>query len=467
MFEFVTARELYELCYNNASAIEIDKYEYVELDGWIRTNRNNGSIGFVELNDGTYFRNVQLIYLKECQDYETCASLNTGDAVNVFGLLKLTPDSKQPFEIEVKQLTIVSKCDPAYPLQKKRHSFEFLREIAHLRPKTNTFAAVFRVRSVLAMSIHEFFQNQGFVYVNGPIITSNDCEGAGETFTVTTLETGKDNYDDDFFGKHVNLTVSAQLHAEAFVQCFRDVYTFGPTFRAEQSNTTRHAAEFWHVEPEMAFADLEDDMSLIEDMIKYCIQDVLEECPEEMKFFNDFIDKTLLERLNKVVNSKFEVLTYTKGVELLQEAVAKGHKFDNPNIFWGMDFGSEHERYLCEEVVNGPVFVIDYPKELKSFYMKQNPDGKTVAACDLLVPHVGELVGGSQREENYDKLVARMNELGMKQESLQWYLDLRRFGGVSSAGFGLGFERFIMYITGMENIRDVLPFPRTSNNCLF
>lgn len=466
MFEFVTARELYELVLSG-SQIEKDTYEYVELDGWVRTNRNNGSIGFVELNDGTYFKNVQLVYLKDSPVYDSCSSLNTGDAINVFGQLKLTESGKQPFEIEVKQLTIVSKCDPSYPLQKKRHSFEFLREIAHLRPKANTFMAVFRVRSVLAMAIHEFFQNQGFVYVNGPLITGNDCEGAGETFTVTTLKDFKDGYKNDFFGKHTNLTVSAQLHAEAYAQCFRDVYTFGPTFRAEKSNTVRHAAEFWMVEPEIAFADLEDDMSLIEDMVKYCINTVLEECKPEMEFFNNMIDKGLIERLTHVANSKFEVMTYTKGIEILKEAVEKGHKFENNNIFWGMDLNSEHEKYLCDEIIKGPVFMIDYPKELKSFYMKLNDDNKTVAACDLLVPHIGELVGGSQREENYDKLLNRMKELNISPEGLQWYLDLRRYGGVSSAGFGLGFERLVMYVTGISNIRDVIPFPRTVNNCNF
>ena len=466
MFEFVTARELYELV-QTGSQIEKDQLEYVELDGWVRTNRNNGSIGFIELNDGTYFKNVQLVYNKGDDDYDLCASLNTGDAINAYGEFKITSEGKQPFEIVLKKLTLVSKCDISYPLQKKRHSFEFLREIAHLRPKTNTFAAVFRVRSVLAMAIHEFFQNQGFVYVNGPIITGNDAEGAGETFTVTSLHDLSKGYKDDFFGKHTNLTVSAQLHAEAFAQCFRDVYTFGPTFRAEKSNTIRHAAEFWMVEPEIAFADLEDDMSLIEDMVKYCISSVLEECPAEMEFFNKMIDNTLLERLNHVLNSKFAVMTYSEAIDRLKKAVTDGFNFENKNIFWGMDLNSEHEKYLCEQIINGPLFLIDYPKEIKAFYMKQNEDGKTVAACDLLVPHIGELVGGSQREENYDKLVARMDELGMKHDSLQWYLDLRRFGGVNSAGFGLGFERMVMYVTGMQNIRDVIPFPRTVNNCEF
>ncbi len=466
MFEFVTVRELYELI-QMGSQIEKDQLEYVELDGWIRTNRNNGSIGFIELNDGTYFKNVQLVYNKGDECYDLCASLNTGDAVNAYGVFKITEEGKQPFEIILKNLNLVSKCDASYPLQKKRHGFEFLREIAHLRPKTNTFAAVFRVRSVLAMSIHEFFQNQGFVYVNGPLITGNDCEGAGETFTVTTLNDFSKGYENDFFGKHTNLTVSAQLHAEAYAQCFRDVYTFGPTFRAEKSNTVRHAAEFWMVEPEIAFADLEDDMTLIEDMIKYCIQTVLEECPAEMEFFNKMIDNTLLERLNHVLNSKFEVMTYTKAIETLKHALDNGVEFENKKIFWGMDLNSEHEKYLCDQIVKGPLFLIDFPKEIKSFYMKLNPDGKTVAACDLLVPHIGELVGGSQREENYDKLVARMEELKINREPLQWYLDLRKFGGVSSAGFGLGFERMVMYVTGMQNIRDVISFPRTVKNCSF
>lgn len=466
MFEFVTARELYELI-TSGSQIEKDQLEYVELDGWVRTNRNNGSIGFIELNDGTYFKNVQLVYNKDDENYSLCTSLNTGDAINIMGVFKITSEGKQPFEILLKKITLLSKCDSSYPLQKKRHGFEFLREIAHLRPKTNTFAAVFRVRSVLAMAIHEFFQNQGFVYVNGPLITGNDCEGAGETFTVTTLDDLSKGFDNDFFKKHTNLTVSAQLHAEAFAQCFRDVYTFGPTFRAEKSNTVRHAAEFWMVEPEIAFADLEDDMNLIEDMVKYCISTVLDECPAEMEFFNKMIDTTLLDRLNHVVNSKFEVMTYTKAIEILTKAVQDGVSFENKNIVWGMDFNSEHEKYLCEQIVKGPLFLIDFPKEIKSFYMKLNSDNKTVAACDLLVPHIGELVGGSQREENYDKLVARMHELGMKTEALQWYLDLRRFGGVSSAGFGLGFERMVMYVTGMQNIRDVIPFPRTVNNCNF
>ena len=464
MYEFFTVRELYDIILSGPE-MQKDSIEYVELEGWVRTNRNNGSLGFIEVNDGSYFKNVQVVYFNNIDDYELASSLKTGDAINVIGVLKITENQKQPFEIQAKKISVLAKCAEDYPLQKKRHSFEFLREIAHLRPKANTFAAVFRVRSVLSMAIHEFFQNQGFVYVHTPIITSNDCEGAGETFTVTTRKDGE--YEKDFFNRHVSLTVSGQLHAEAFAQAFRDVYTFGPTFRAENSNTVRHAAEFWMIEPEIAFADLEDDMMLIEDMIKYCINYVLENCPEEMEFFNNMIDKDLLNRLKHVLNSEFTKMTYTDAVEYLKKAQEKGVVFENKDIFWGMDFNSEHEKYLCEKIVNGPLFLIDFPKELKSFYMKQNPDGKTVAACDLLVPHIGELVGGSQREENYEVLKNRMKELHMSEEGLEWYLDLRRFGGVKTAGFGLGFERMVMYLTGISNIRDVLPFPRTVKNCLF
>ena len=464
MYEFFTVRELYDIILSGPE-MQKDSIEYVELEGWVRTNRNNGSLGFIEVNDGSYFKNVQVVYFNNIDDYELASSLKTGDAINVIGVLKITENQKQPFEIQAKKISVLAKCAEDYPLQKKRHSFEFLREIAHLRPKANTFAAVFRVRSVLSMAIHEFFQNQGFVYVHTPIITSNDCEGAGETFTVTTRKDGE--YEKDFFNRHVSLTVSGQLHAEAFAQAFRDVYTFGPTFRAENSNTVRHAAEFWMIEPEIAFADLEDDMMLIEDMIKYCINYVLENCPEEMDFFNNMIDKDLLNRLKHVLNSEFAKMTYTDAVEYLKKAQEKGVVFENKDIFWGMDFNSEHEKYLCEKIVNGPLFLIDFPKELKSFYMKQNPDGKTVAACDLLVPHIGELVGGSQREENYEVLKNRMKELHMSEKGLEWYLDLRRFGGVKTAGFGLGFERMVMYLTGISNIRDVLPFPRTVKNCLF
>lgn len=461
MFEFMTIRELYEIVLS-ASHVELDSMEYVQLQGWIRTNRSSGKIGFIELNDGTYFRNAQLVYLQELKNFEDVEKFPTGAAVTITGKLKLTPEGKQPFEIQITEAVLEGDCDRDYPLQKKRHSFEYMREIAHLRPRANTFYAVFRLRSVLSMAIHEFFQNQGFVYVHTPVITGNDAEGAGETFTVTTRE--DTNYEEDFFGKHASLTVSGQLHVEAFAMAFRDVYTFGPTFRAENSNTTRHASEFWMIEPEIAFADLDDDMNLIEDMIKYCIQYVLDNAPEEMKFFNTMIDKECIDRITKVLNSDFKRMTYTEAIELLKKADVK---FDNNKIEWGMDLQSEHERYLCEKVVNGPVFLIDYPKDIKAFYMRVNEDGKTVAACDLLVPGVGELVGGSQREERYDVLAQRMKEMGMENESLQWYMDLRRFGGCKHAGFGLGFDRMLMYLTGISNIRDVEPFPRTPRNLLY
>lgn len=461
MFEFMTIRELYEIVLS-ASHVELDSMEYVQLQGWIRTNRSSGKIGFIELNDGTYFRNAQLVYLQELKNFEDVEKFPTGAAVTVTGKLKLTPEGKQPFEIQVTEVVLEGDCDRDYPLQKKRHSFEYMREIAHLRPRANTFYAVFRLRSVLSMAIHEFFQDQGFVYVHTPVITGNDAEGAGETFTVTTRE--DTNYEEDFFGKHASLTVSGQLHVEAFAMAFRDVYTFGPTFRAENSNTTRHASEFWMIEPEIAFADLDDDMNLIEDMIKYCIQYVLDNAPEEMKFFNTMIDKECIDRITKVLNSDFKRMTYTEAIELLKKADVT---FDNNKIEWGMDLQSEHERYLCEKVINGPVFLIDYPKDIKAFYMRVNEDGKTVAACDLLVPGVGELVGGSQREERYDVLAQRMKEMDMENESLQWYMDLRRFGGCKHAGFGLGFDRMLMYLTGISNIRDVEPFPRTPRNLLY
>ena len=460
MLTFMTVRELYEMACSG-STMETDQIEYAQLQGWVRTNRNNGSIGFIELNDGTYFRNAQLVYSSDLANFQDVSKYLTGTALTVTGKVVLTPQAKQPFELQVTEVILEGACDNSYPLQKKRHSFEYLREIGHLRPRSNTFNAVFRVRSVPAMAIHEFFQDQGFVYVNAPIITGNDAEGAGEVFTVTTREDG--NYEEDFFGKKANLTVSGQLQAEAFAMAFRDVYTFGPTFRAENSNTTTHASEFWMVEPEIAFADLEDDMDLIEDMIKYCIQYVMDNCPEEMKFFNQFIDNTLLDRLNHVLNSEFVRMPYTEAIDHLLKATKK---FENP-VSWGMDLNTEHERYLCEEVVKGPVFLIDYPKDIKAFYMRINADGKTVAACDLLVPAVGELVGGSQREERLDVLQNRMKEMGVHEEGLQWYLDLRRYGGCQHAGFGLGFERFIMYVTGMQNIRDVIPFARTPKNLLF
>ena len=461
MFEFMTIRELYEIVLGG-SHVEIDSIEYVQLQGWVRTNRSSGKIGFIELNDGTYFRNAQLVYSSDLKDFNVVEKYTTGSALTVMGKFVYTPQGKQPFEIQVKEIELEGACDHDYPLQKKRHSFEFLREIPHLRPRANSFYAIFRLRSVLSMAIHEFFQNQGFVYVHTPIITGNDAEGAGETFTVTTREDA--NYEEDFFGKHASLTVSGQLHVEAFAMAFRDVYTFGPTFRAENSNTTRHASEFWMIEPEIAFADLEDDMDLIEDMVKYCINYCLENAPEEMKFFERMIDKECIARITKVRDSEFKRMTYSEAIELLKQADVK---FENDQIEWGMDLQSEHERYLCEKVVNGPVFLTDYPKDIKAFYMRLNDDGKTVAACDLLVPGVGELVGGSQREERYEVLAARMQEMGMESESLQWYMDLRRYGGCKHAGFGLGFDRMLMYLSGMQNIRDVEPFARTPKNLVF
>lgn len=461
MFEFMTARELYEIVCSG-SHVELDTIDFIQLEGWIRTNRCSGKVGFIELNDGSYFRNVQLVYREGLNNFDEVSKYSTGSAITVTGKLKLTPEGKQPFEIEITESILDGACDESYPLQKKRHSFEFMREIPHLRPRANTFYAIFRLRSVLSMAIHEFFQNQGFVYVHTPIITGNDAEGAGESFTVTTRNDAK--YDEDFFAKHASLTVSGQLHVEAFAMAFRDVYTFGPTFRAENSNTTRHASEFWMIEPEIAFADLEDDMDLIEDMVKFCIDYVLENAPEEMKFFEKMVDKECIQRITKVRDSEFKRMPYTEAIEILKNADVK---FENSKIEWGMDLQSEHERYICEKVINGPVFLTDYPKDIKAFYMRVNDDNKTVAACDLLVPGVGELVGGSQREERYDVLEARMKEMDMEQESLQWYMDLRKYGGCKHAGFGLGFDRFLMYLSGMQNIRDVEPFPRTPRNLIF
>ena len=454
MFDFYTVRELYEKVNANV-AMELDSLEYVCVEGWVKTNRYNGKIGFIELNDGTYFKNCQIVYDENLENKEEVAKYLNGTAVLVEGKFVLTPDNKQPFEIQASNIQLEAYCDNDFPLQKKRHSFEYLRTISHLRPRTNTFMAVFRVRSALSMAIHEFFQNQGFVYVHTPIITGNDAEGAGEAFTVTTRKDAK--YDEDFFKKHASLTVSGQLHVEAFALTFRDVYTFGPTFRAEESNTTTHASEFWMIEPEIAFADLEDDMDLIEDLVKYCIDYVERECPEELNFFDERIHPGLKERLEMVKNSSFARMTYSEAVDVLLNS---GEKFEFP-VAWGKDFQTEHERYLTEKVVKGPVFVTDWPKDIKAFYMRLNDDNKTVAACDLLMPEVGELVGGSQREERYDELVKRMDELGMDYSSLQWYVDLRKYGCCKHAGFGLGFERFLMYITGMQNIRDVLPYPRT------
>ena len=444
----------------------------VLIKGWVRNNRNSNKFGFIELNDGSFFKSVQVVYEEEfISNFEEISKAYVATALAVKGQLVLTPQAKQPFEIKAKEITIEAASTPDYPLQPKRHSMEFLREIAHLRPRSNTFAAVFRVRSLVAYAIHKFFQEQNFVYVHTPIITGSDCEGAGEMFRVTTLDMenlpktqdGKVDYSGDFFGKETSLTVSGQLEAETYALAFRNVYTFGPTFRAENSNTARHASEFWMIEPEVAFADLEDNMELAEAMIKYIISYVLENAPEEMNFFNSFVDKGLLDRLNHIVNSDFGRVTYTEAVELLKKS---GKEFQYP-VEWGIDLQTEHERFLTEEIFKKPVFVTDYPKDIKAFYMRLNDDGKTVAACDLLVPGVGEIIGGSQREERLDVLTARMNELGLKEEDYWWYLDLRKYGGVKHAGYGLGFERIIMYITGMINIRDVLPFPRTPKTAEF
>lgn len=461
----MSVREMYELVHEGTQ-MEIDQVEYVQLQGWIRTNRSGKNVSFIALNDGTYFQNAQIVYSSDVlSNYDEVSRYLTGTAIGVVGKFVATPGARQPFEIQATEINLEGACDASYPLQKKRHSFEYLRGIGHLRPRTNTFSAVFRVRSVLAMAVHTFFQEQGFVYVNTPLITGADAEGAGETFTVTTRDDGK--YEEDFFGKHASLTVSGQLQAEAYAMAFRDVYTFGPTFRAENSNTTNHLAEFWMIEPEMAFADLAYDMDVIEDLIKFCISYVYEECPEEMAFFNERVDTTLKERLEKVLNSEFRRMPYTEAIEILKKAVEDGVKFENSRIEWGMDLMTEHERYITEKVVDGPVFLTDYPKDIKAFYMRQNDDGRTVAAVDCLVPGVGELVGGSQREERLDVLEARMKELGMNPEGYSWYLDLRRYGGCQHAGFGVGFERLVMYITGMENIRDVIPFARTPRNLQF
>ena len=442
----------------------------VTLGGWIRTMRVSKNFGFIELNDGSFFKNIQIVFEAErLKNYEEISKQNVGAALIIKGLLVETPEAKQPFEVKATQIDVEGTSTPDYPLQKKRHSVEFLREIAYLRPRTNLFSATFRVRSLIAMAIHEFFQGKGFVYTHTPIITGSDCEGAGEMFRVTTLDLdnlprtadGKVDYSKDFFGKETNLTVSGQLSAETFAMAFRNVYTFGPTFRAENSNTTRHAAEFWMVEPEIAFADLEDNMNLAEGMLKYIIRFVMEHAPEEMNFFNQFVDKGLLDRLNNVLNSEFGRITYTEAVKLLEE---HNDQFDY-KVSWGCDLQTEHERFLTEQIFKKPVFVTDYPKEIKAFYMKMNPDNKTVAAVDCLVPGIGEIIGGSQREDDYDKLVARMEELGLKKEDYGFYLDLRKYGSARHAGFGLGFERCVMYLTGMSNIRDVIPFPRTVNNC--
>ena len=443
----------------------------VLISGWVRTIRSSNVFGFIEINDGTFFKNIQIVFESEnLENYKEIAGMNVGAALNIEGTLVLTPEAKQPFEVKALKIDVEGASTPDYPLQKKRHSLEFLRTIAHLRPRTNTFSAVFRVRSVAAYAIHKFFNERGFVYAHTPIITASDCEGAGEMFRVTTLdmenvpmEDGAVDFSQDFFGKSANLTVSGQLSAETYAMAFRNVYTFGPTFRAENSNTTRHAAEFWMIEPEIAFADLSDDMALAEDMLKFVINYVLENAREEIEFFNSFIDKGLIERLQFVANSEFGKVTYTEAIELLKK---NNSNFEYP-VHWGSDLQTEHERYLTEEIFKRPVFVTDYPKEIKAFYMRLNDDGKTVAAMDCLVPGIGEIIGGSQREERYDVLAARMKEMGLSEEDYWWYMDLRKYGGTKHAGFGLGFERAIMYLTGMSNIRDVVAYPRTVGNADF
>ena len=460
----ITVRKLYK---------ETDKFENTEItiEGWVKTLRSSKAFGFIELNDGTFFKNVQVVFNDELSNFEEIKKLTLSSSIKVTGKFILTRNSKQPFEIQATNIEIESLSDNSYPLQKKRHSFEYLRTIAHLRPRTNTFNSVFRVRSVLSYAIHKFFQEQDFVYVHTPILTGSDAEGAGEMFNVNSFDLenvpktddGKVDFTKDFFGRHTHLTVSGQLNGETFAESFCNIYTFGPTFRAENSNTVKHAAEFWMIEPEICFADLEDDMDLAENMIKYTFKYVLDNCPEEMEFFNNFIDKGLLDRLNHVINSDFARVSYTDAIKELE----KHNDEFQYKVSWGVDLQTEHERYLCEKIYKKPVFVKDYPKDIKAFYMKQNDDGKTVAAADLLVPGIGEIIGGSQREENYDKLLSRMKELNMPIENYNWYLDLRKYGSCVHSGFGLGFERAIMYLTGMQNIRDVIPFPRTPKNCEF
>ena len=449
--------------------------EYIEknvtLEGWVRTVRASKNFGFIELNDGSFFKNVQIVFEENLPNFADICKLTISSSIKVIGKLVKTEGAKQAFEIKANEIQIQNLSSLEYPLQKKKTSFEYLRTIAHLRPRTNTFSAVFRVRSVLSYAIHKFFQERGFVYVHTPIITSSDAEGAGEMFNVNSFdltnvpltEDGDVDYSKDFFGKPAHLTVSGQLNGESFATAFRNIYTFGPTFRAENSNTVKHAAEFWMIEPEICFADLKDDMDLAEDMIKYIISYVLEECPEEMEFFNKFIDNTLLDRLNNVISSDFGRISYTDAIKELEKV---NEQFEY-KVSWGTDLQTEHERYICEKLFGKPVFVTDYPSEIKAFYMKQNPDGKTVAAADLLAPGIGEIIGGSQREEDFDKLNSKIKELGMDESIYDWYMDLRKYGSVVHSGFGLGFERMMMYLTGMQNIRDVIPFPRTPKNCEF
>ncbi len=462
MEKLLTIREIFK-----------DREKYIDKDvaigGWVRSVRDSKTFGFIVVNDGTYFDPIQVVYHDSMENFQTVSKLNVGSAIIVRGKLVATPEAKQPFEIQADTVEIEGASTPDYPLQKKRHTLEYLRTMTHLRPRTNTFMAVFRVRSLVAYAIHQFFQERGFVYVHTPIITSSDCEGAGEMFQVTTLDLdriAKGNsdtvdYSKDFFGKSTFMTVSGQLNVETYAMAFRNVYTFGPTFRAENSNTTRHAAEFWMVEPELAFADLDDTMDIEEAILKYIIKYVLDNASEEMKFFDSFVEKGLIDRLNNILENEFARITYTEAVDLL---VKHNDEFENP-VEWGCDLQTEHERYLTEKIYCKPVFVTDYPKDIKAFYMKQNEDGKTVAAVDCLVPGVGEIMGGSQREDDYDKLVKRMEEMNLDPKDYQFYLDLRKYGTVRHSGFGLGFERVVMYLTGMQNIRDVIPFPRTTGTC--
>ena len=458
----VTVREIYK-------QPESFLNKEISVGGWVRSIRDSKAFGFIVLSDGTYFEPLQIVYHDTMANFDEISRLNVGAALIIKGTLVPTPQAKQPFEIQAAEILVEGPSASDYPLQKKRHSFEYLRTISHLRPRTNTFQAVFRVRSFIAYAIHQYFQERDFVYVHTPLITGSDCEGAGEMFQVTTMdlnnipktEDGAVDFGQDFFGKPTNLTVSGQLNGETYAMAFRNIYTFGPTFRAENSNTTRHAAEFWMIEPEMVFADLEDNMAVAEGMLKYIIRYVMEHAPEEMNFFNQFVDKGLLDRLSGVLNSEFGHVTYTEAIEILEK---HNDNFEY-KVFWGCDLQTEHERYLTEQVFKKPVFVTDYPKDIKAFYMKLNDDGKTVAAMDCLVPGIGEIIGGSQREDDYEKLVARMDELGLNKEDYDFYLDLRKYGSARHAGFGLGFERCVMYLTGMSNIRDVIPFPRTVNNC--
>lgn len=460
--EIINIKDLFK---NTDNYIE----QTITVGGWLKSNRDSKTFGFMIINDGTYFEPLQVVYSDNLSNFKDLTKLSVGAAVIVTGVLVATPDAKQPFEIQAQDILVEGGCSQDFPLQKKRHSFEYLRTMTHLRPRTNTFQAVFRIRSLAAYAIHKFFQERDFVYVHTPLITGSDCEGAGEMFQVTTLdlnniphlENGEIDYSKDFFSKPANLTVSGQLNGETYAMAFKNIYTFGPTFRAENSNTTRHAAEFWMIEPEIAFADLSDDMVLAENMIKFIINYCLENAPLEIDFFNNFIDKNLKERLQHVVNSKFGRVTYTEAIKLLEE---HNDRFEY-KVSWGVDLQTEHERYLTEEIFKRPVFVTDYPKEIKAFYMKLNEDNKTVAAMDCLVPGIGEIIGGSQREDNYDTLLERMKECHLNPEDYKFYTDLRKYGSTRHAGFGLGFERLIMYLTGMGNIRDVIPFPRTVNNC--